>query len=130
MQIQMSNLIWLPASLAFAAISEFWFSGFSGHTIYKATVTAVTAFSIAFLIKINNKKLDHIISKLLTLSKYLTCSLTVFYTCGTFLNIHREYLHYKPLIILQQVDAYLNKPIKIDELNHMNQLVNSKASSW
>ena len=59
-QIEMSNFIKVPASLVFAAISEFWFSGFSRHTIYKL-ITAVTAFLIAFLIKINNKKLDQII---------------------------------------------------------------------
>ena len=35
MQIKWSNFIQVPASLAFAAISEFWFSGFSRLTIYK-----------------------------------------------------------------------------------------------
>ena len=34
MQIEMSSFIQIPASLVFAAISEFWFSGFSGFTIY------------------------------------------------------------------------------------------------
>ena len=92
-KLKMSNFIKVPASLVFAAISEFWFSGFSRHTIYKL-ITALTAFLIAFLIKINNKKLDQIISKLLTLSKYFTCSLILFCTCGTFLNIPRGYLHY------------------------------------
>ena len=62
----MSNFSQIP--LVFAAISEFWFSGFSRHTIHELIqkLTAVTAFLIAFLIKINNKKLDQIISKLLT----------------------------------------------------------------
>ena len=46
------------------------------------------------LIKVNDKKLDQIISKLLTLSKYFTCSLILFCTCGTFLKIPRGYLHY------------------------------------
>ena len=91
MQIQMSNFSQVPASLVFAAISEFWFSGFSRHTIHKL-ITAVTAFLIAFLIKI--KKLDQIIFKLLTLGKYFTCSLILFCTCETFLNIPREFLHY------------------------------------
>ena len=35
MQIEMSNFIQVPASLVFAAISEFQFSGFSSLTIYK-----------------------------------------------------------------------------------------------
>ena len=88
MQIQMSSFSQVPASLVFAVTSEFWFSGFSRHTIHKL-ITAVTAFLIAFLIKINNKKLDRIISKLLTLCKYFTCSLILFCTCETFLNIPR-----------------------------------------
>ena len=37
--------------------------------------------------------------------------------------------NYKPLIILLQVDAYLNKLIKIDELNQISQSVNSKTHS-
>ena len=88
MQSQMSNFIQVTASIVFAAISEFWFSGFSRHTIFKL-ITGVTAF----LIKIDNKKLDQKISKLLTLSKYFTCSLILFYTCGILLNIPRGYLH-------------------------------------
>ena len=51
----MSNFIKVPASLAFAAISEFF-----RFTMYKLT-TGVTAVLIAFLIKSNNKKLDQII---------------------------------------------------------------------
>ena len=43
MQIQMSNFSQVPASLVFAAISEFWFSGFSRRTKHKLTA-AVTAF--------------------------------------------------------------------------------------
>ena len=93
MKIEMSNFIQVPASLVFTAISEFRFSGFSRFTIYKLT-TAVTSFLIAFLIKSNNKKLDQIISKLFTLSKFFTCSLILFCTCGTFLNIPGGYLHY------------------------------------
>ena len=89
----MSNFNQVPASLVFASISEFRFSGFSRFTMYKLT-TAVTAFLIAFLIKGNNKKLDQIISKLLTLSKYFTCSLIFFCTCRTYLKISRGYLHY------------------------------------
>ena len=34
MQVKMSNFIQVPASLAVAAISEFWFLVFSTHTIY------------------------------------------------------------------------------------------------
>ena len=64
MQVQMSNFIQVLASLVLAATLEFSFSGFSRYTIYKLNA-AVTAFLIAFLIKINNKKLDQIISKLL-----------------------------------------------------------------
>ena len=92
-QIQMSNFIQVPALLVFAAISGSWFSGFSRHTIHKL-ITAVTAFLIAFLIKINNRKLDQIISKLLTLGKYFTWNLVLFCTCETFLNIPRRLLHY------------------------------------
>ena len=60
-QIQRSNFIEVPASLVFAAISAFWFSGFFWRTIYKL-ITVVTAFLIAFLIKIDNKKLDQILT--------------------------------------------------------------------
>ena len=59
-QIEMSNFIKVPASLVFATISEFWFSGFSRFTMYKLR-TAVRVFLIAFLIKITNKKLDQLI---------------------------------------------------------------------
>ena len=58
-EIETSTFIKVPASLVFATISEFWFSGFSRFTMYKLT-TAVTAFLIAFLIKIKNKNLDQI----------------------------------------------------------------------
>ena len=92
-QIETSNFIQVQASLVFAVISAFWFSGFSRFTIYKL-ITIAIAFLIAFLIKINNKKLNQIISKLLTLYKYFTCSLVLFCTCGTFLSIPRGYLHY------------------------------------
>ena len=66
----MRNFSQAPASLVFAAISEF-----SRDTIHKL-ITAVTAFLMAFFIKI--KKLDQIIFKLLTLGKYFTCSLILF----------------------------------------------------
>ena len=82
---EMSNFTQVPASLVFAAISEFRFSGFFKLIIYKL-IKATTAFLIAFLIKINNKKLDQI-----TFNKYFTCSLILFSTCGTFLNIPRGY---------------------------------------
>ena len=42
-EIQMSDFIQVPTSLVFAVISEFWFSGFSRHTICKL-ITAATAF--------------------------------------------------------------------------------------
>ena len=84
-KVEMSNFTQVPASLVFAAISEFRFSGFSKLIIYKL-IKATTAFLIAFLIKINNKKLDQI-----RFNKYFTCSLTLFSTCGTFLNIPRGY---------------------------------------
>ena len=94
MQIQMSNFSQVPASLVFAAISEFWFSGFFRHTIHKLR-TAVTASLIAFLTKINNEKLDQRISKLLPLGKYFMCSLLIlFCTCETFLNIPRGFWRY------------------------------------
>ena len=86
--VQMSNFSQVPALLVFVAISEFWFSGLSKLIIYKL-IKATTAFLIAFLIKINNKKLDQI-----TFNKYFTCSLILFCTCGTFLNIPRGYWHY------------------------------------
>ena len=111
----MSNFIQVPASLVFVAISEFWFSRFPRLTIYKL-ITAVTAFFIAFLIKVNDKKLYQIISKLLTLSKYCTCSLILF--CNIFEHPLRVFIYiiidnnYKPLKIFQQIDVYLNEPIK------------------
>ena len=55
MQIETSNFSQVPASLVFAAISEFLFSGFFKLIIYKL-IKATTAFLLAFLIKINNKK--------------------------------------------------------------------------
>ena len=89
-QIEMSNFIQVPASLVFATISEFWFLGFSRLTIYKLIAT----FLIAFLIKINNKRLGQIISKLLSLSKTFTCSLILFFTWETFLNTPSGYWNY------------------------------------
>ena len=68
-QIEMNNFSQVSVSFVFAAILEFWFSVFSRLTTNKP-ITTITAFLIAFLIKINNKKLNQIISKLLTLSKY------------------------------------------------------------
>ena len=116
-QTEMSNFIQVPTSLVFAAISEIWFSGFSRLTIYEL-ITTVTVFLTAFLIKINNKKLDQAIYKLLTLCKYFTCSLSLL--CNIFGHPLRVYIitdnNYKPLKIFEQVDVYLNKPIKIDEL--------------
>ena len=49
------------------------------------------------------------------------CNLILFCTCGTFLNIPRAYLHFitdnnYKLLMFQQVDVYLNEPIKIDEI--------------
>ena len=73
-QIEMNNFIQVPASLVFAAISEYWFSWYSRLIMIKL-MTEATAFLRAFLIKINNKKLYQIISELLTLSKYFMCSL-------------------------------------------------------
>ena len=67
-QIEMNNFIQVPASFIFSAISEYWFSWYS-----RLIMTEVTAFLMAFLIKINNKKLYQIICQLLTLSKYFTC---------------------------------------------------------
>ena len=43
MHIEMSEFIQVLASLVFAAISEFWYLGFSRLTIYRL-ITAVTAF--------------------------------------------------------------------------------------
>ena len=114
MQLEMSSFIQVPASLALAAISEFCFSEFPRLNICNL-ITALTAF----LIKINNKKLDQIISELLTLRKYFTCNLILFCTCGTFLNIPRGIIienNYKVLIIFQRADVYLIQPIKIDVL--------------
>ena len=78
-QIEMSNFIRVQASLVFAAISEFWFSGFSMITIYNLITTVI---AVLIMIKINNKNLDQIISKLLKLSKYFRCSLVLF--CNIF----------------------------------------------
>ena len=69
------------------------------------------------MIKINNEKLDQTItSKLLTLSKYFTCSLiATFY----FAHVEHFWTFFKHALItsylFQQVDVYLNEPIKIDE---------------
>ena len=67
------------------------FQNFDFHDFLGLTVTE---FFIAFLIKINSKTLDHIISKMLTLGRYFTCSLILFCTCRTFWNIPRGYLNY------------------------------------
>ena len=63
----------------------------------------ILAFLIVFLIKINNKKLDQIISE-----EHFWTSLGCIY-----IIIDNNY---KPLEIFQQADVYLNEPIKIDEL--------------
>ena len=44
MQTEMSNFIQVPASLVFAAISEFWFPGFSRLTIYKLLTSSTSIF--------------------------------------------------------------------------------------
>ena len=82
---------------------------------------------IVFLIKINNEKLDQIItSKLLTLSKYFTSVLLPHFILRMW-NIFEHFLtwvKYKLLMIFQQVDVYLNKPIKIDkQIKLANQLI-------
>ena len=79
--------------------------------------------------KINNKKLDQIVSKLLKLISraVLFCFAHVEHFWTSLEDIIDN--NYKPLI-LEQVDVYLNKPIKIDELNQISQSVNSKAHSW
>ena len=128
MQIQISNFIQVPASLEFATISEF-----SRHTIHKL-ITAVTSILIAFLIEIN-KKLDQIFSKLPTLSKYFTCSLILFCTCGTFLNIPRGYLHYN-WKYLQAINIVLTSWCLFKWTNQnwwtnqISQSANSKTHSW
>ena len=64
-EIATEDIIDIDDEFAFAAISKFRFSRFSRHTIYKLII-AVTALLIAFLIKINTKKLNQIICKLST----------------------------------------------------------------
>ena len=69
-----------------------------------------------------NKKLDQIISKLLKFSK---CSAWILIAtfCFEMWNIFKHALryliidnNYKLLITFQQIDVYLNEPIKIHEL--------------
>ena len=74
------------------------------------------------LFLIINKKLDQIISKLLTFSKCFTCILIVTFSFEMW-NIFEDALryfitdhNYKLLITFQQVSVYLNEPIKIHEL--------------
>ena len=70
-----------------------------------------------------NKKLDQIISKLLTFSKFFICILIAVF-CFEMLNIFEHALRYfiidnnnnKLLITFQQVDVCLNEPIKIHKL--------------
>ena len=69
-----------------------------------------------------NEKLDQIISKLLMFSKCFTCILIATF-CFEMWNIFEHALryfiidnNYKLLITFQQVDVYLNEPIKIHEL--------------
>ena len=80
------------------------------------------------MIKINNKKLDQIVSKLLTLISraVLFCFAHVEHFRTSLEDIIDN--NYKSFI-LEQVDVYLKKPIKIDELNQISQSVNSKAHS-
>ena len=68
------------------------------------------------------KKLNHIISKLLTFSKCFTCILIAIF-CFKMRNIFEHALRdfiinnsYNLLITFQQVDVYLNEPVKIHEL--------------
>ena len=69
-----------------------------------------------------NKKLDQIISKVLTFSKCFPCILIATF-CFDMWNIFEHVLsyfifdnNYKLLITFQQADVYLNEPIKIHEL--------------
>ena len=64
MQIQMGNFSQVPASLVFATISEFWFSGFSRHNKHKL-ITAVTTFD-----QINDTKLDQMIWQIFHMQTY------------------------------------------------------------
>ena len=74
------------------------------------------------LLIIINNKLDQIISKLLTFRICFTCILIATF-CFEMRNIFEHALrnfiidnNYKLLITFQQVDIYLNEPIKINEL--------------
>ena len=74
------------------------------------------------LFKVSDKKLNQIISKLLTFSKSFTFILIATF-CFNFWNIFEHALryfitdnNYKLLIIFQQVNVYLNETIQIDVL--------------
>ena len=72
------------------------------------------AFLIAFLIKSNNKKLDQTIfhaRAVLFWFAHVEYSWTSLE--GIYIIIDNNY---KPLIMFQQADVYLNEPIKIDEV--------------
>ena len=91
----MSHFNKVPASLVFAAISEFWFSGFSRFIVYKLT-TAATALLIVLLVKSNNKKLDQIIFHVSdNLIIFHVQSYFVLHMCKTIIDNN-----YKPLIII------------------------------
>ena len=121
-KLKRGNFIQGPASRVFAAVSEYWFSGFSRLSIYKL-ITTVIALLIAFLININNKKLDQIISKLLTSSKYFTCRLILFY------NIFDHPL--RVVVITISTNWCLFKWNNQNWwTNQISQSVNSKAHSW
>ena len=68
-----------------------------------------------------SKKLDQMVSKLLTLSKCYTCILITTF-CFEMWNISEHALRYfiidnnYKLLTFQQADVYLNEPMKIHEL--------------
>ena len=82
------------------------------------------------MFKVSDKKVDRLISKLITFKIYSTCSLiTTFYfahvedfgTCldGIYIIIDNNY---KLVIKFQPVKGYLNEPIKADELIKLTNL--------
>ena len=86
---------------------------------------------IAFLIKINNKKLDLIITSTINVKQIFHlqyfCHI-LFCACGTFLNILLTCVNCKLLIIIQQIDVYLNESIKIDkQIKLANELIQRRT---
>ena len=91
----------IHSSTSFTWIWEFSFAGFSRLAIYKLIIVVTLILKI-FLTKIITESLGEIIPKLLRLSKYFSCSVILFPTCGTIFNIPQGIY-----IVIDNIDPFM-----------------------